>query len=728
MKIKLLLSTAPVALGLAITGASSAYAQVGEIVVTAERREESLQDTKISITALDAKTVQELGISEYTNIANVAPNLSMQEIPTSFGGTIGIRGFRNGETISTFEPKVALYLDGVLIAKNAGSAFSVLDLERIEVLRGPQGTLYGRNTVGGAVNLITKKPTGDLEGKLSATFGDFGQTDLKATVNLPIMGTSGDSKLNLRATVGNLGRHGYYRSINPDSPNRRYGNSNRTIAHVQLEWKPTDTVSALYAFDKTWVDEVNPAPVMTRFNAVTKPALAPYVLTGKQKVRNIDGEQFVRGQVEGHSLTMQWDPSDTLSLVSISALRKMNYNSAQDADGTPVWVINTLAGDKTETFTQELRAVGDLADKRFEYVAGVFYMDEKIKKTYSYNLLPNAGGLSSNLDGTARNKNWAIFGQGTFHITDQLEFTGGLRYTHEKRSMTRTDSTLFFVLPQLNSINVLPDAGPKKFTDLSGTASLSYHWTDDVMTYVKFSKGYTSGGFNLRSPSPATFTKGYNAEHVYTYEFGWKTTWLDRKLLINGALFYNDYKDLQVTVLDPATTRNNLVNAATATIKGAELEVQIRPTENLDLGGGWGYLDTKYKKYIDPVSGEDLAKTNKFAQAPKHTVNVYGRYVVPDFASIGDLVLRADYSWRSKYSILSAPGNETVSYGLLNGRIALEKIRLPADRNMTIAFWGKNITDKLYYQSGFNLVSSLGIEARFTGAPRTFGGDIIIEF
>lgn len=730
MKIKLLLSTAPVAIGLAITGAGEAYAQVGEIVVTAERREENLQETKISITVMDAQSVQELGITEYTSIANYAPNVSMQDIPTSFGGTIGIRGFRNGETISTFEPKVALYLDGVLIAKNAGSAFSVLDLERIEVLRGPQGTLYGRNTVGGAVNLITKRPTSELEGKLSLTIGDFGQKDFKATLNVPLFGSSGDSALNLRATVGSLDRHGYHRNLFAAGPNRRFGNSNRTVAHVQAQWDPSEDVSFLYAFDKTWVDEINPAPALTRFNATTRPNLAPYVLSPsrQKKHRYIDYGMGVKGKVEGHSLTAEWDPSDTLSLVSITALRKLTYDSSQDADGTPVWVINTDAGDTAETFTQELRAVGDLANSRFEYVAGAFYMDEKIKEAYSHNFLPNAGGLYSNVDGTARNKIWAVFAQGTFHITDQLDLTGGLRYTHENRRMSRTDSTLFVNLPQNNSIIVLPNAGPKKFTDVSGTASLSYSWTDDVMTYLKFSKGYASGGFNLRSPSAATFQTGYDAETVYTYEFGWKTTWLDRKLLINGALFYNDYKDLQVTVLDPATTRNNLVNAAKAKIKGAELEVQIRPTANLELGGGWGYLDTKYNEYIDPVTKQDLSKINKFAQAPKHTVNVYGRYVVPDVASDGDLVFRADYSWRSKYSILSSPGNETIGYGLLNGRIALEDVHLAGDRKMSLAFWAKNITNKLYYQSGYNLVSSLGIEGRFTGAPRTIGGDLVIEF
>jgi iron complex outermembrane recepter protein len=730
MKSKFIQAAVPVVLGFVAPAVHAAAAELEEVVVTAERREESLQKTKISMTVLDARSIQEAGITEYVQVAKSAPNVIMSDIPTSFGGAISIRGFYNGETIATFEPKVALYVDGVLIGKNAGSAFSVLDLERVEILRGPQGTLYGRNTVGGAVNLITKKPTDKFEGDVMATLGNFSQRDFRTTINVPLLGNSTSSELNLRATIASLKHDGYEDNKYAAGPNKTFADRNRLIGNVQLQWKPIDNLSVLYAFDHTRVDEVNPAPAMTRFNPVTKPTLAPYLLSENQQItdRFADDNQFVKGKVEGHALTIDWKPADHLSLVSISALRKMQYDSSQDADGTPIFVINTNAGDQLKTFTQELRAVGDAFSSRLEYVAGAFYMNEDIPHSYTYNRLPNAGGLSSNIDGSAKNENWAAYGQGTVHLTPRLNLTGGVRYTHEKREMRRTDSNLFTALPALNTITVLPEAGPKGFNDVSGTASLGYQWTDDILTYAKISKGYTSGGFNLRSPSPATFQTGYNAEKVYTYEVGWKTTWLSNRILVNGALFYNDFQDLQVPVLDPATTRNNLVNAATATIEGLELEIQARPTENFDMGLGYGYLSTRYDHYVDPVTLQDLSNVDEFAKAPKHTLNLYGRYVVADFMSAGKLAVRADYAWQSKSALLAAPDNDINAYAVVNARVALEQIKGPGATKFSVAVWAKNLTNKLYYTSGYNLVSSLGFEGRFTGPPRTVGADLEFAF
>lgn len=710
---------------------AQARAGLEEVIVTAQRRETRLQETDISLTVMDAVALDERGIADFTQIGDFAPNVRTLDIPTSAGGSISIRGFRNGETIATFEPKVGLYIDGVLIAKNSGSAFDILDLERVEILRGPQGTLYGRNTAGGAVNFITKKPADEWSGRIGATVGNYNQRDFKGTLNVPLVGPEGvfgnpgTSRLNLKATVGILNRDGYQDNLFPAGGNREVWDKDREIAQVQLQWKPNDNVSLLYAFDHSDIDEINPAPAMTDFNPVTRPQLAPFVTDGGGD-RNIDYTQFRKVKVQGHSLTLDWRLNDDLSLVSISALRTSEDESAQDADGTPVFVINTDAGNELETFTQEVRLVGQALSERLNYVMGAFYMDEDIKRADTTNVLPNFGLLLSGLEASGKNEVWAVFGEGTYALTERLDVTLGLRYTAEDRQMSRADTT---IIPASNTRNIiqLPDA-QRDFSDVSGTLSLAYDWTDDIMTYFKVSKGYVSGGFNPRAPSPTTFQRGYDEETVYTYEIGWKTTWLDGRLLVNGAVFYNDYKDLQVNLLDPETLRNNLVNAADAEISGLEIEVQAKPTDNLYLGAGYGYLDTKFKKYVDPVTGADLSKVTAWAHAPEHSFNAFGRYVVPHFLSVGDLVLRIDYAWVDDYFLLSSAGNFVDGYDLLNARIALEGISGPGDSRFSVALWGRNLTDEVYYTTGYNLVSSIGIAGRFTGPPRTYGLDLNFQF
>lgn len=697
--------------------APAAYAQLEEIIVTAEHREATLQETAISMTVMDDRTIQELGATSFTQIGDFSPNVMMHEAPGKVGGAISIRGFKNAETISTFEPKVALYLDGVLIAKNAGSAFDVLDLERIEILRGPQGTLYGRNTAGGAVNLISKKPHDEFEGSVNVTLGNFKQRDIKGNINIPLA-----DGLALKATIASLNRDGYWRNrvLNRDEADR-----DRLVGQLQVQWKPTDDLSLLYAYDRTKVDEAAWPLQLLDFNAENRPELAPHVGDGSSSTRNLDWRGFQKATVEGHSLTANWDLDENTTLVSISALRRMEIDGSTDADASPEFIFANRAGDDAKTFTQEFRLVGSTLEQRLEYVVGAFYMHEDIKDVYNLNVLPNFGLLESGVTGSAKNKIWAVFGEGTYSLTNKLDLTLGLRYTDEDRQMSRTD---IVNIPSLGSVTetVLPDASGS-FDDISGTASLSYDWSDDLMTYFKVSKGYVSGGFNIRSPSPTTFQQGYEEETVYTYELGWKSTWLNNSLQLNGAIFYNDYRDLQVNLLDSETAANNVGNAGKAVIQGLEIEMLARPTDNLDLGAGYGHLDAEYKTYIDPVSGVDLS-TNDFAHAPRHTLNAWARYTISDFQQWGDLSFRVDWSYRSKHALLTQPGNRVSSYDFVNARVSLDNIAGPAGTDLRISLWGKNLTDEVWYTSGYNLVSSLGFRAAATSAPRTFGIDFEIGF
>ena len=716
------------ALGLALAGSISAAPDASaqkleEVIVTAERRAESLQKTDISMSVFTARSLSQMGVTNYLDLADMAPNVLMHEMPGKAGGAISIRGFKNAETIPSFEPKVTLYVDGVLIPTGAGSVFDVLDLKRVEILRGPQGTLYGRNSVGGAVNFITKKPTDKFEGKLTATYGSYNQHDAKGTLNVPL----GD-KLAIKANVATLNHDGYWRNPIYD---RHLGDKNRDVAQVQVQWKPTDTATFLYAYDETNIRETMFPLQVVAYNPAIHPELAPWIRDGGQSTRYLDRpDTFMKADINGHSLTIDWELNKDLTFTSISGYRGYHVSNSADSDGSPIFILNNASGDKVDTFTQEVRLVGSAWDSDLEYVAGAFYMNEDLKRMYSYLQLPNYGFLASNLDANAKHKSWAVFGQATYALTSKLKMTFGLRYTDEHKTMNRTDSVS---IPSFSyeSADIFPHAS-KAFNDTSGMLSLTYQWTDELMTYAKVSKGYVSGGFNPRSPTtdPNLFVKGYDEETVWTYEIGWKTTWFDQRLQFNGAIFYNDYKDLQVNQLTP-TGQNNIANAGDATISGAELEFVARPIDNLEIGGGYGYLSPEYKTYISPA-GVDLSH-NHWAHAPENTINLHATYTVPDVLT-GNLIFRVDYGWVDEYYLLTAngpnllDGNEAPSYKFVNARVSLDDIHGPGDTTFSISLWGKNLTDELWYTSGYDLTDGLGFAAKATNPPRTYGMDFTVHF
>ncbi len=710
------------ALAQAVAVVPAAKAQLEEVIVTAERREASLQDTEISMSVFSNRSIEEQGIQTYLDLSAMAPNVMMHEMPGKAGGAISIRGFKNAETFATFEPKVALYLDGVLIAKGAGSVFDVLDLERVEILRGPQGTLYGRNTVGGAVNFITKKPsTEEFSGKVSASLGDYDLQDFKGTVNIPL----GDT-LAFKASAGSMKRDGFWE--NRLQNNKTLGDRDRQAALLQLMWEPTDNLNFLYTYDKTDIDE-GFYPSATVAYGPLAPQLAPYVQDGT-KDRYFDGfDTFTKADISGHAFTVNWELNENLSLVSITGYREFQVDSFQDSDATPILQGHVYSGDDYQNLTEELRLVGDAFDSKLEYVIGAFYMDEDIKDTYQ-NLESAAYGLSINSGASAKNEVWAVFGQGTYSLTEKLDLTFGLRYTQEDRSMSNRQILEVLGGGPVVSQAINPDA-QKDYDDVSGTLSVSYDWSHDLMTYFKVSKGYSSGGFNARQPDPRFFYPGYDEETVYTYELGWKSTWLDSRLILNGALFYSDYSDLQVNQLTD-TGSNNIDNAGDAEITGLELEATAMVTDSFEVGGGYGYLDPQYKKYI-AVDGTDLSN-NHWAHAPKNTVNLYARYTVADVFG-GNLVARVDYSWVDDYFLLTAngpnlvDGNVAPSYDTINARIALEELPVWGDTHITVAAWGKNLTDELWYNSGFDLSDGLlGYVGKSPSAPRTWGVDLIWEF
>lgn len=713
---------------------------IDEIVVTAQRREASLQDTDIAISAFTEGTLRDLGITSYSDMGDFVPNMLTHETVGTAGAAVNIRGMKNAETLITFEPKVAVYLDGVLLGKNTGSAFDIVDLERVEVLRGPQGTLYGRNTVGGAINLITRKPEDTFGGNIAVTLGSHDQRDVKGTINVPLVGPNGvlsdnaASTLNLRATWATLKRDGYWKNHGP-SGDRELGNKNRDAAYVQLQWQPNDRVSLLYAYDMTDANEKGTPRPATFVRDSFIPAIpylgdiAQHVVTDNDFSVNFDFPQIQTLDAEGHSLTADIELSDRLSLVSISAYRELENTAWGDSDGTPLPIRGSTQGSEHEMFTQELRLVGSAFDDRFKYVVGAFYMHEK-GELYNGNILASSNDINM---ADFKNDIGALFAEGTYSLTERLDLTLGARYTEEKREMSKQTYSLpaggqYFPGPaDIPLIDV--KSGRKTWSDVSGTVSLSYRWTDDLMTYAKVAKGFASGGFNARAANETAFNRPFDEETLISYEIGLKSTWFENRLLVNAAVFHNDYKDLQVNQFDPVSAVNNFSNAGDAVITGFELEVQAQLTDNLQLGGSYGYLDPEYESFI-AADGTDLSRSY-WAHSPRHNAHLFARYVIPDAVAGADLSARIDWMYQDDIRMLTlnpAPYGEPNSqkaYDHINARLTLDRMQGFGAGDLSVSLWVKNLTNESWRTTGVNFVT---YAINSWGPPRTWGVDFNYSF
>lgn len=712
---------------------------IDEIVVTAQRREASLQDTDIAISAFTEGALRDMGIASYGDMGDFVPNMLTHETVGTAGAAVNIRGMKNAETLITFEPKVAVYLDGVLLGKNTGSAFDILDLERVEVLRGPQGTLYGRNTVGGAINLITRKPKDEFGGSVAVTLGSYDQRDIKGTLNVPLIGPNGllsdsaASTLNLRATWATLKRDGYWKNYGP-SGDGELGDKDRDAAYIQLQWQPSDRISVLYAYDMTDADEKGTPRPATFVRDSFIPAIpyladiAQHIATDNDFSTNFDFPQIQKLEAEGHSLTADFELTDRLSLVSITAYRELENTAWGDSDGTPLLIRGSTQGSEHEMLTQEFRFVGNAFDDRLKYVIGAFYMHEK-GDLYNGNILANGSDLNM---ADFKNDIGALFVEGTYSLTDRLDLTLGARYTEEKREMAKQA----YQLPQGQYFPTLADvphidaeSDRETWSDVSGTVSLSYRWTEDLMTYAKVAKGFASGGFNARAANETAFHRPFDEETLISYEVGLKSTWFDSRLLLNAAMFHNDYQDLQVNQFDPISAVNNFSNAGDATINGFELEVQAQVTEHLQLGGSYGYLDPKYENFI-AADGTDLSQSY-WAHSPKHNAHLFARYVIPDAFARGDFSARIDWMYQDDIRMLTlnpvpyGEPNSQEAYDHINARLTLDRMQGLGNGDLSVSLWVKNLTNESWRTTGVNFVT---YAINSWGPPRTWGLDINYSF
>jgi len=713
-------------------------AGLDQIIVSARKRTENLQDTPISISAFSQDGLDKRGVGNISEIDTFTPNLQFNRSTANSGdksaASIYTRGVGQSDFTLTTDPGVGIYLDGVYIARSIGSAIDVLDIERVEVLRGPQGTLFGRNTIGGAVSITSKKPdfydnTATLEGSV----GSFDLRKVRASGNYAISDTVAVNGSILRKVSD-----GY---IDRPLLGDKTGKDDLWAGRVAMRWQPTDRLEFNLSADGTRIREtaccgelVAAYPgLLTQFHNAAiaptlEPELGPLAFFGDNQIPDeefVDRSTFdVPSNLDlwGISLIGEYEINDSLSLKSITAYRDFESENGRDADHSPLAINETLNVFENSQFSQELQLQGRAIDDRLKYILGLYYFEEDgfNEDDVRFSIVNLISG------GFTKNTSYAGFAQGTFDVTDRLALTAGLRWTQdEKRFRPRQFivenvagvpsavlSTPDMPVPLESGQLIVPDEELEtSIKDATPYLNVSYEATDNLLVYGTYSEGFKGGGFVQRNFPDRTDVPSFEPETVQVWEAGFKYETSDRRFRLNGAVFDTEYENLQIQVFDGIAPITQ--NAAAATIRGFELEAKLAPIDRLLVEAAVGHLDSEYTE-IDPNATE-IALANELIESPAWTLSAGASYEF-DIGEIGVLRPRLDWSYRDdtfkdarNTAELFQPG-----YDLLAASLIFED----NDGKWLLQLTGRNLSDDRYISSGFadEAVQSVA-EASF-GRPR----------
>ncbi len=692
-----------------------------EITVTARKREESLQDTPISVAAFTGEGLEQRGLSDVSNVGDLTPNMVFNVAApisgSSSAATVFIRGVGQNDFTPNTDPGVGIYVDGVYYARSVGAVLDLLDLERIEILRGPQGTLFGRNTIGGAINITSKEPGTELGGNGTVVVGADSRIDVSATVDLPINDQ-------WRANVALLSkqRDGYVTRLQDGI---KLGDENTKAARAKVIFEPNDDVKLRLIADYTKEDEESAPNVPININAAGFPFAALYndrtpgcyenfagPGTGNAPASAFGNPLCYNSQWEtsglyetnetgpsksemeswGLSFTANWQLSEDILFTSITAYRELDAFFARNADHSPLVIFHSTDGMKQEQLSQEFQLSGSSFDNSLDWVMGAYYFEEQADNpnTLDTSIFRQLSG------GSVDNDNFAFFGEATYALTERLALTLGGRYTEETKRFTPDQYYLDTPVPGA------PPAGlrlldkvesTQSFSEFTPRAILAYDISDDVMVYGSFSKGFKSGGFTQRYQRPMEGGKPltFDPEYVDTYELGFKAEWPEQGLRLNGAVFDSSYTDIQVSFNPPNVSNTVTGNAAEAEMSGAELELTFTPIRGLMIEGGAGYLDAKYKEIDASVVSVTVA--DKLLKAPRWTFNLGLSYAF-DIENIGSLTPRFDWSYTSEFENESrnSPYTREPGYHVANVSFTF----LDTSEQWQVIAGATNITDEEY--------------------------------
>lgn len=774
----------PSLLALVVAATSPALAQTSEeasrtpdnddIIVTARRVAERLQDVPVAVTAIQGEKLSSLGVTQAIDLRQAVPGL---QITTSVGrstsAVFAIRGQRAQDVLITQDQPISIYIDDAVVAPPQGSNLGLFDLENVQVLKGPQGTLFGRNTTGGAVLFTTAKPTSEFGGSLKVGYGNYDAKTATAILNVPV-----NEQIHLRGAVDFTKNNGFGRILaGPSAGAKTFSrdelNFRFTVAVDPTDWLQTMTtfyhsranngISALKVLDSPNASPFSP-PVFV-FGQAALGAFARSRASGRYDFEGSRDRALFKTRVKGiiHTDTVQLD--DNIDLKHIFAYRKVFDQNFSDLDGTGLPLLDSAGTTNTKVFSDEVQLQGKAFDSKLEYIFGVYYYSLTGTDGFGLNDDPVVQfGSPYIAAGRIKNTSFSGFGQATYNFTDTLSATAGLRYTVDQRKATLINGS--FPLTTCNFVDAngaVLEADRCSLSNSTSFAKPSYLFSinkklnEDTLVYLSHRYSYRAGGYNLRADNTVDAATPFRPETVKDVEFGIKaaSSLGDIRLTANLAAYYQWYSDIQkgVSVTGPSGRINTLTrNAAKAHIYGGELELGLRYERLIDLTFNYALVKAQYDEYnilglVGGVSGQPVNYTNRlFQYIPAHQIS--GNLIIsPDIGAAGELRLITNVYYQSftyfgedyqnrvqllaRLNPLVAATQPTDTkfgqpgYALVNGRVELNSI---SGTNLSLAVWGRNLFNKRYIENAIPFSDSLGFQTGVYGAPRTYGIEASYKF
>ena len=732
---------------------------IEEVIVTARKKDESIQDVPGAVSAITGQ-LKEQSVRRIEDIQAFAPNLFINRTPgIASGAAITIRGVASLESDKSFDPAIGVVMDGMFLGTSSGVLLDNFDIERIEVLRGPQGTLFGKNTTGGILNVIrTPVSMSEFGADLSFTGGQYGRQDVKAVVQLPLV----ENKLGLKLFGASIKHDGH---VYNTTLQRDVGGDDKTNYGFAAKWAPTDSFDLKVHYE-IMEDQSEQGAYTNRNSLTANPqsdlacllnAIGLDLANGCQESANdgpdtteSDGSNFSDNDYKSTIITANFDSEDFL-YTYIYTNRDMDEQNMQDFDGAPVHMLRMNFFNDWEQTSHEFRVTSQFSD-RFQFIAGFYDWETNFDQRWDvYDLFYQLSRLGNPVwaagrqgvpgyddvavweDDVAGNNgqsqlttSTALFFSADWYLTDQWTITAGFRWTEEEKDFVGGASAPgYYPLRGETWPGIYnPYEAQQKWTETTPKFDVRYQMNDDVMLYGSYSEGFKSGGFFARQAN-YLIDPSYDPEYVKNYEFGWKTTMLDGRMIFNGAIFRSDYDDKQESILIPISTANVATvvrNASSLEMEGVELEAMVRFNEAWDMMVTYGYLSAEYADYLADLTGSGEITDNSGLvprNIPENTLGVTTSYTM----QIGDGDLKARLSYRYRDNMETNSSN--FPQGTLDSITNLNATLAYSWSNYQATLWGRNLTDEREERWGtIGAITTRG----WWNEPATYGFTISASF